>query len=111
MDLDRDFNFNGQYYTKLAVKIENLTEERLHLSLTFVDSVLINSRGRQFCPVDNDDIDIPKLFESWFYVYPHAYREGIMVFPEIADRIKSVYICCNAQNAEEEELFHFVIEE
>ena len=109
-ELDRDFSINGEYFTKLRLRIENLTDERLHLSLTFVDSAIINSSGRQFGPVDGEEIDVPDMFESWFYVYPRAFREGIMVFPEITDRIKSVYICCNPQNTDEEELFHFIIE-
>jgi hypothetical protein len=109
-DLDRDFCFNGQYFTRLNLKIENLTEDRLHVSLTFVDSVIISINGRQYSPLDSEDVDIPKMFESWFYIYPHAHRDGIMIFPEIPERIKSVYISCNPQNAEEEELFHFVIE-
>ena len=76
LDVDRDFNLNGEYFTKLRIRIENLTEERLHLSLVCVDSVIINAAGRQFGPVDSEDIDIPEMFESWFYLYPHAYRDG-----------------------------------
>jgi RNA polymerase subunit RPABC4/transcription elongation factor Spt4 len=111
LDIDRDFNLNGEYFTKLRIRIENLTEERLHLSLVCVDSVIINAAGRQFGPVDSEDIDIPEMFESWFYLYPHAYREGVMVFPEIPERIKNIYICCNPQNTEEEELFMFAVEQ
>lgn len=109
-ELDRDFSINGEYFTKLRLKIENLTDDRLHLSLTFVDSAIINTSGRQFGPVDAEEIMVPDMFESWFYVYPRAFREGVMVFPEITERIKSVYICCNPQNTDEEELFHFMIE-
>ncbi|MBU1023065.1 hypothetical protein KKB99_02155 [bacterium] len=110
LELDRDFNLNGEYFTRLKVRIENLTEERIHLSLTFVDSVVINNSGRQFAPIDNEEVDISDMFDSWFYLYPHAHRDGVMIFPEISERIKSVYICCNPQNTEEEELFRFIFE-
>ncbi len=110
LDVDRDFHFNGEYFTKVRVRIENLTEERLHRSLTCVDSVIINTSGRQFGTIDSDDVDILEMFESWFYLYPHAFREGVIIFPEISERIKSIYICCNPQNSEEEELFLFAID-
>lgn len=110
LDVDRDFSFNGEYLTRVRVRIQNLTETRLHLSLTCVDSVIINTSGQQFGTLDSDDVDLPELIENWFYIYPHAFREGILLFPEISERIKSVYICCNPQNTENEEVFLFDID-
>jgi len=109
LDIDPEFRIEGEYFTKVKLRIENLTDERIHLSLTFVDSVMIDTSGRQLNPVDGDASEFPGVFDPWFYIYPRAYREGLMVFPEIQDKLKSIYICCNPQNAEEEELFHFEI--
>ena len=110
LDIDADFRIEGEYFTKVKLRIENLTDDRIHLSLTFVDSVVVDAGGRQLNPVDGDASEFPGVFDPWFYIYPRAYREGLMVFPEIHEKIKSLYICCNPQNAEEEELFHFKLD-
>jgi len=110
LDVDPDFRINGEYYTKVKLRIENLTEMRLHLSLTYVDSVIVDMAGKQLNPVDGEESELPGVFDPWFYIYPRAYREGILIFPEIHEKIKSIYICCNPQNADEEELFCFAIE-
>lgn len=108
-EIESGVEIEGRMYTKVRLKVANLSPRRVHLSLTYVDSVLIDVTGRQIAPVDSDEFqDDPAepVFPTWFYIYPEAYREGVLLFREDQVSLKRLIICSMLQE-NEDELFVF----
>ncbi|HDS29450.1 MAG TPA: zinc ribbon domain-containing protein [Firmicutes bacterium] len=107
--IDRDFEVDGRHFTKAHLRIRNLSGRRVHISLTYVDSVLIDLTGRQFSPLDIEELP-PELsdqsFPTWFYIYPDAYREGILLFRESTVPLQKAIVCAMHQE-NEDEMFAF----
>jgi hypothetical protein len=96
-------------FTKVHLKIQNFSSRRVHISLTYVDSVLIDLTGRQYSPVDADEFtEDPgeNVFPTWFYIYPDAFREGVLLFKESAVPLQKAIVCAMHQE-NEDELFVF----
>ena len=71
LTLDSGVEIDGRFYTRVQLRIQNLSSRRVHISLTYVDSVLIDITGRQHSPVEMDEFaEDPgeRLFPTWFYI-------------------------------------------
>ena len=102
----------GRLFTRVHLKIRNLSPLRAHISLTYVDSVLIDITGRQHSPIDLEELPEEynePIFPTWFYIYPEAYREGILLFKESPVPLQKVIVCAMHQE-NEDELFTFELE-
>ncbi len=103
--IERDCQIGGRSYTRAYLKIRNLTGRRAHISLTYVDSVLIDLSGRQLSPLEldeiPDDVNDP-VFPTWFYIYPDAFREGVLLFRESQLPLQKAIICAMHQENEDE---------
>jgi hypothetical protein len=110
--IERGCEVAGRTYTRIHLKIRNLGSMRAHLSLTYVDSVLIDFTGRQFSPVDPDElppeVDEP-IFPTWFYIYPEAYRDGVLLFRESPVPLSRAIVCAMHQE-NEDEMFVFELD-
>ncbi|MEO7993947.1 MAG: zinc ribbon domain-containing protein [bacterium] len=95
-------------WTEVRLRLANRTGERLCVSLTFAQSALVDTTGRQSCPLPRDDGDADGLFDDWFYLYPHAWVEGTLLFPETGAPVVHLYVSCQPQDRDEE-LFHFTL--
>jgi len=107
--MDGGVEIENKSYIRLHIKIQNLTQKRVHISLTYVDSVLIDVSGRQHSPVEADEFtEDPRenVFPTWFYIYPDAFRDGVLLFREISMPLQRVIICAMHQE-NEDELFVF----
>lgn len=109
ISVERNYEIGGQSYTRVHLKIRNLSSSRAHISLTYVDSVLIDLTGRQFSSVESDEfpegVNEP-VFPTWFYIYPEAYRDGVLLFRESPVPLQKAIICTMHQE-NEDELFVF----
>ncbi len=107
--IERGFEIDGRYFTKAHIKIRNLSGRRAHISLTYVDSVLIDLTGRQYSPLDLDELPGElgdAMFPTWFYIYPDAYREGILLFRDATAPLQKAIVCAMHQE-NEDEMFTF----
>jgi hypothetical protein len=96
---------DGRMYTRAHLKIRNLSPRRVHISLTYVDSVLIDLTGRQYSPVDADEFTEDPgepIFPTWFYIYPDAYRDGVLIFRESRLPLQRAVFCAMHQENEDE---------
>jgi hypothetical protein len=110
--IERGHEIAGRQYTRVHLKIRNLSNLRVHISLTYVDSVLIDLAGRQFSPVEADELpdEIGEpIFPTWFYVYPDAYRDGILLFRESTVPLQKAIVCAMHQE-NEDEMFVFELD-
>jgi hypothetical protein len=99
-------------YTRVHLKIRNLSNLRVHISLTYVDSVLIDLAGRQFSPVEADEFPEEMgepIFPTWFYIYPDAYRDGVLLFRESPVPLQKAIVCAMHQE-NEDEMFVFELD-
>ena len=109
LSVEYGVEIEGRKYNRVQLKIQNFSSKRVHISLTYVASVLIDLTGRQYSPVDSDEFtEDPgeRIFPTWFYVYPDAYREGVLLFKEGAVPLQKAIICAMHQE-NEDELFVF----
>jgi hypothetical protein len=107
--IERNCEIAGRIYTRLHLKVRNLSSIRAHLSLTYVDSVLIDLTGRQFSPVEADELpdgNGEPVFPTWFYVYPEAFRDGVLLYRESPVPLQRAIVCAMHQE-NEDELFVF----
>jgi len=107
--VERGCEIAGRMYTRMHLKIRNLSNVRAHISLTYVDSVLIDLTGRQFTPVEADELPDDAnepIFPTWFYIYPDAYRDGVLLFRESPVPLQKAILCAMHQE-NEDELFLF----
>ena len=112
LELEEDAVFEELHFTRVYLRIKNLTRKRLNLSLTYADSVIIDKTGRQYSSLLKEDIpegwDL-ELFDNWFFIYPGAHREGNLIFRPVIKPIRNVIISSTPQD-NEEELFIFKME-
>ncbi|HYE79669.1 MAG TPA: hypothetical protein VEI97_16910 [bacterium] len=96
--------------TEVRLRITNLGEERLCVSLTFAQSALVDITGRQYFPQprDRDDHESGANLDRWFYLYPRAHVEGTLHFPDIPAALWHCYLSAQPQDREED-LFHFTL--
>lgn len=109
LGLETRVEIEGRMYTRVYLKIKNLTQIRVHISLTYVDSVLLDVTGRQYSPIDSDEfIDDPRepIFPTWFHIYPDAFKDGVLLFKESSLPLQKAIICAMHQE-NEDELFVF----
>ena len=109
LGIEQGVEIEGHTYNRVQLKIHNLSGKRVHISLTYVDSVLIDISGRQYSPIDNDELveDTGEpIFPTWFYIYPDAYRDGVLLFREGTVPLQKAIICAMHQE-NEDELFVF----
>ncbi len=109
LSIEGGVEIDGRTYTRAHLKIQNLSPKRVHISLTYVDSVLVDVTGRQYSPVDADEFNEDpgeKLFPTWFYIYPDAYRDGVLLFRESPVQLQKAIVCAMHQE-NEDELFVF----
>ncbi|HEX9744954.1 MAG TPA: hypothetical protein VGB30_05955 [bacterium] len=112
LGMETGVELGGNNFTKVHLKIRNLSPVRANVSLTYVDSVLIDVTGRQLSPLDLDEFPdevAEPLFPTWFYIYPEAYREGVLIFRESPLPLQKAIICAMHQE-NEDELFTFELE-
>ena len=105
LSVEPGVEIEGKSYTRLHIKIRNLSPRRVHISLTYVDSVLIDLSGRQFSTVEADEFTEDPgepIFPAWFYVYPDAYRDGVLLFRESRLPLQRAIICAMHQENEDE---------
>ena len=105
LGLELNVDIDGRIYTRAHLKIRNLSPRRVHISLTYVDSVLIDLTGRQYSPVDADEFaEDPgeSIFPTWFYIYPDAYRDGVLLFRESGVPLQRAIFCAMHQENEDE---------
>ena len=110
--VERGCEIGGRLYTRVHLKIRNLSNLRVHISLTYVDSVLIDLAGHQFSPVEADELPEETgepLFPTWFYIYPDAYRDGILLFRESPVPLQKAIVCAMHQE-NEDEMFVFELD-
>ena len=93
---------------EVGLRITNRTDHRIAVSLTFAQSVLVDATGRQLLPLEREENDPDGFLERWFYLYPKAFVDGSLLFPEATSFIRQCYISCQPQDREEE-LFQFVL--
>lgn len=112
LSLETGVELSGNIYTRVHLKIRNLSPVRAHISLTYVDSVLLDITGRQYSPLELDelpeDVNEP-IFPTWFYIYPDAYREGFLLFRESPVPLQKAIVCAMHQE-NEDELFTFELD-
>lgn len=107
--IENNCEVNGRVYTRVHLKIRNLSAKRVHISLTYIDSVLIDITGRQYSPVDADELPeeiAEPIFPTWFYIYPEAYRDGVLLFHDNPVPLQRAIVCAMHQE-NEDELFSF----
>jgi len=105
LSMDTGVEIEGKTYIRIHIKIQNLTQKRVHISLTYVDSVLIDITGRQHSPVEADEFtEDPgeSLFPTWFYIYPDAHRDGVLLYRETNTSLQRAIICAMHQENEDE---------
>jgi hypothetical protein len=110
--IERGYEIGNRVFTRLHLKIRNLSNSRAHISLTYVDSVLIDATGRQFSPIELEELPDESgdpIFPTWFYIYPEAYRDGILLFRESPVPLQKAVICAMHQE-NEDELFTFELD-
>ena len=109
LTVDGGVEIEGRTYTRVHLKIQNLCPRRVHISLTYVDSVLVDITGRQHSPAEADEFtEDPReqIFPTWFHIYPDAYRDGVLLFRESPVPLQRAIICAMHQE-NEDELFIF----
>lgn len=105
LGIESGVEIEGRTYVRAHLKIRNLSPRRVHISLTYVDSVLIDLTGRQFSPVEADEFSEDPgepLLPTWFYIYPDAYREGVLLFRESPVPLQRAIFCAMHQENEDE---------
>ena len=108
-EFDPDSEAEGMRWTEVRLRIANRSGERLCLSLTFAQSALIDGTGRQYLAMGPDDEEESEgTLDGWFYLYPKAWVEGTLLFPEVPAQLAHCYLSCQPQDREEE-LFHFTL--
>jgi hypothetical protein len=110
--IERGCEIANRHYTRVHLKIRNLANVRAHISLTYVDSVLVDLTGRQYSSVEADEFPDgfgEPLFPTWFYVYPDAYRDGVLLFRESPVPLQKAIVCAMHQE-NEDELFVFELD-
>jgi hypothetical protein len=109
LELEDDSIYDEMHFTRVYLRVKNLTRKRLNLSLTYADSVIIDNTGRQYSSLLKEDIpegwDM-ELFDNWFFIYPGAHREGNLLFRAVMNPIRNVILSATPQD-NEEELFIF----
>ena len=109
LELENDALYEEMHLTRVYLRVKNLSRKRLNLSLTYADSVIIDTTGRQYSSMLKEDIpegwDM-ELFDNWFFIYPGAHREGNLLFRAVHNPIRNVIISATPQD-NEEELFIF----
>lgn len=107
--IEGGYEIGTRAFTRAHLKIRNLCPRRVHVSLTYVDSVLIDITGRQYSPLDPDELTEDSrepIFPTWFYIYPDAYKDGVLLFRESSVPLQKAVICAMHQE-NEDELFVF----
>lgn len=107
--IERGVELDGRRFTKAHLRIRNLSGKRVHISLTYVDSVLIDLTGRQFSPLEVEELPgelSDLIFPTWFYIYPDAFREGVLLFRESSAPLQKAIVCAMHQE-NEDEMFAF----
>ncbi|MCX6646628.1 MAG: hypothetical protein NTY09_09745 [bacterium] len=105
LGVDSRVEIENRFYTRLHLKIRNLSLKRVHISLTYVDSVLVDVTGRQYSPVEPDEfVEDHKepVFPTWFHVYPDAFKDGVLLFREPSLPLDRAIICAMYQENEDE---------
>ena len=105
LGVDTHVEIENRFYTRLHLKVRNLSPRRVHISLTYVDSVLVDVTGRQYSSVEADEfIEDPRepVFPTWFYIYPDAFRDGVLLFREPALPVDRSIICAMYQENDDE---------
>jgi hypothetical protein len=105
LGIEGEISIEGRNYTRVHLKIRNLSPKRVHISLTYVDSVMVDVTGRQHSPVEPDEFAADPhedIFPMWFYIYPDAFKDGVLLFRESPVPIQRVIICAMHQESEDE---------
>jgi hypothetical protein len=105
LGVDTGVEIEGRNYIRIHLKIRNLTRKRVHVSLTYADSVLIDVTGRQYSTVESDEfVEDPKepVFPTWFYIYPDAFKDGVLLYRESSLPFDRAIICAMFQENEDE---------
>ena len=105
LGIDNHVEIENRNYARVHLKIRNLSPRRVHISLTYVDSVLVDVTGRQNSPVDSEEfIEDPRepVFPTWFYIYPDAFKDGVLLFRESSVPLDRVIVCAMYQENEDE---------
>ena len=110
--IERGCEICGRLVTKVYLKVQNMSPMRVHVSLTYIESVLIDVTGRQFSPIDPEELpecfDEP-VFPAWFYIYADAYKDGVLLFDESPVPLQKAIICAMHQE-NQDELFIFELD-